>query len=344
MTKTALITGVAGQDGAYLSRFLLEKGYRVVGALRRSANAETSRLSELGVVDDVELVSLEMLELSDVKRTVESIAPDEIYNLAAQSLVASSFKEPIHTADVNAMGPLRLLEAIRATNSKARFYQASTSEMFGMVQAVPQNETTPFYPRSPYGIAKVFAHWATVNYREAYGLHASSGLLFNHESPLRGREFVTRKITAGLAMIKRGQRQKLTLGNLNAQRDWGFAGDYVEAMWQMLQQPAGDDYVIASGETRSVRQFVQSAARCFDMKFAWQGEGADERAIDTVTGEVIVDVDPKFFRPAEVNMVLGDASKAQKTLGWKRRTGFGELVAMMVEADLRRATEGAFRV
>ena len=273
MARTALVTGISGQDGAYLARFLLAKGYRVVGALRRSSRSTIPRLIELKIAGDVEIVDFDLAEITNIMRMLKKVQPDEIYNLAAQSFVALSFEQPIYTSDTDGVGPLRLLEALREVVPTARFYQASTSEMYGKVQAVPQDETTPFYPRSPYGFAKLFAHWATVNYRESYGLHASSGILFNHESPLRGREFVTRKITWSLARIRHGDLDMLELGNLDARRDWGFAGDYVEGMWLMLQQDQAQDYVLATSETHTVRAFVETAARRLQFDIEWSGAG-----------------------------------------------------------------------
>ena len=340
MAKNALITGLTGQDGAYLAQFLLHKGYHVVGAVRRSSSLNLARLSELGIAKDIEFVNFELHELSNVIRTLENVAADEIYNLAAQSFVAASFEQPLYTAQISGIGTMRLLEALRTVKSQARFYQASTSEMFGKVQGSPQNEQTPFYPRSPYGVAKLFAHWSVVNYRESFDLHASSGILFNHESPLRGLEFVTRKITAHLAQIANGSDIVLRLGNLDARRDWGFAGDYVEAMWLMLQQDKADDYVIATGKTFTVRDFVEKAGQHMGFDIVWQGEGSDTVGIDRRTGKRLVEIDPVFYRPAEVDVLTGDADKAEKTFGWQARTDFDALVTMMAEADLKRAQSG----
>jgi len=336
MTKTAFITGIAGQDAAYLAKFLLGKGYRVVGGLRQTSHNSTWRLDEIGIGGEVELVDFELTELMNIHRNVEKAAPDEIYNLGAQSFVAASFEQPVYTSNVDALGVTRILETIRTVNPAIRFYQASTSEMFGMVKETPQRETTPFHPRSPYGVAKLYGHWITVNYRESYGLHASSGILFNHESPLRGENFVTRKITLHLAEVKHGKRNVLELGNIDARRDWGFAGDYVEGMWAMLQQDAGDDYVLATGETSSVREFVEAAGRALGMQIEWQGSGVDETGIDTVSGKTVMRVNPAFYRPAEVDALLGDPGKAESQLGWTRRTSFDQLVAMMAEIDERR--------
>ena len=341
MSKTALITGISGQDGAYLSHLLLQKGYRVLGAVRRIAAPSMTRLTELGIEDDVELVEFELIELTNMMRALERTKPDEIYNLAAQSFVGLSFEQPIYTAEINALGVSRLLEAIRTINPKIRFYQASTSEMFGKVAdpTKPQSETTPFHPRSPYGVAKLFAHWLTINYRESYGFFGACGILFNHESPLRGSEFVTRKITAGLAQVKHGRRDVLALGNLEAKRDWGFAGDFVEGMWRMLQQSEGDDYVLATGTSNTVRHFVELATERLGFAVDWTGKGDQEHAVDRKNGKTIVRVDPQLYRPAEVNVLIGDASKAKKKLGWTPGTDLTQLVTMMAEADDRRVRE-----
>lgn len=336
MSKKALITGIRGQDGAYLAKLLLEKGYEVYGTDRRSGNSSNWRLKELGIEKDVRILYMDLLELTNIVRVIQRVQPDEVYNLAAQSFVQVSFEQPILTADVNAIGPLRLLEALRVYAPDAKFYQASTSEMFGKAQEIPQTEKTPFYPRSPYGVAKLFAHWITVNYRESYNMFACSGILFNHESPLRGLEFVTRKITYNLACIKYGLKDKLVLGNLDAKRDWGYAPEYVEAMWLMLQQPEADDYVIATGETHSVREFVEKAAEIAGFTLEWQGEGINTKGIDTRTGKVIVEVSPEFYRPAEVDLLIGNPKKARKKLGWQPRTSFSRLVEIMMEADLKR--------
>jgi GDPmannose 4,6-dehydratase len=341
MAGTALITGITGQDGAYLSRLLLEKGYRVVGAYRRGASLNLWRLHELGMNEaDIEFLPFELLEYANLRRGIEKAAPDEIYNLGAQSFVEVSFEEPLFTADVNALGVTRMLEAIREVNSAAKFYQASTSEMYGMVRAVPQNELTPFYPRSPYAVAKLYAHWITVNYRESYDLFACSGILFNHESPLRGIEFVTRKITAGLARIREGQQDVLKLGNLDAKRDWGFAGDYVEGMWRMLQQQEPDDYVLATGTTTSVRTFCELSAEAFGFQLSWEGEGTGSKGVDRRSGKIIIRVDPASYRPAEVDILMGDPSKAREKLGWVSKLTLPHLVEMMVDADLRRVRGG----
>lgn len=336
--KTALITGITGQDGAYLSRLLLDKGYRVVGAYRRGATLNLWRLRELGIADgEVELVPFELLEYENIRRVIQKVQPDEIYNLAAQTFVAASFEQPIYTTETNALGPMRILEAIREINPKIRFYQASTSEMFGKVSETPQSETTPFHPRSPYGNAKLYAHWATVNYREAYGLFACCGILFNHESQLRGTEFVTRKITQGLAQIRLGQKDQIALGNLDAKRDWGFAGDYVEGMWLMLQTDRPSDYILATGQTTSVRSFASLAAETLGFKLEWQGEGTEEQGC---TNKPIIVVDPNLYRPTEVDLLVGDATRARELLGWEPKTSLHKLIAMMVEADLKRCKDG----
>jgi GDPmannose 4,6-dehydratase len=341
MTRTALVTGITGQDGAYLSRLLLEKGYQVLGAFRRGASLDLWRLNELGITEkDIEFVPFELLEYANVRRTIEKASPDEIYNLGAQSFVGVSFEQPLFTMEVNALGVARLLEASKEVNPAAKFYQASTSEMFGKAQVIPQNEFTPFYPRSPYAIAKLSAHWTTVNYRESYGLFACSGILFNHESPLRGIEFVTRKITSGLARIREGQQEVIELGNLDAKRDWGFAGDYVEGMWLMLQQSEPDDFVLATGKTSSVREFCELAAAALGFKLAWKGAGVHTVGLDQQTGKTIIRTSPKHYRPAEVDLLRGDASKARDKLGWSAKTALPQLVDMMAEADLNRVRTG----
>lgn len=340
MAKTALITGISGQDGAYLARLLLDKNYRVVGARRRTSTSAIPRLDALGIGGAIEFVDFDLAELTNIMRALERVKPDEIYNLAAQSFVALSFEQPIYTADADAIGVMRLLEAVRVIIPSARFYQASTSEMFGQAQSAPQDETTPFYPRSPYAISKLFAHWTTVNYRESYGIGATSGILFNHESPLRGREFVTRKVTLSLAQIRHGDLDVLELGNLDAGRDWGFAADYVEGIWLMQQQPQSDDFVLATGETNSVRRFVEIAAGHLGFDIEWTGAGVDEQGIDRRTGKTIVRVNPAFYRPAEVDALVGNAAKARRVLGWQPKVTFATLVAMMVEADARRVRDG----
>jgi GDPmannose 4,6-dehydratase len=339
--KVALITGVTGQDGAYLAELLLGKGYIVHGLRRRASMFNTARIDHL--YTDVHepgtrffLPHGDMTDASSLVTAIERTQPDEIYNLAAQSHVAVSFEEPEYTANADAIGTLRILEAIRILKmeKRARFYQASTSEMFGKVAETPQTESTPFHPRSPYGVAKLYAHWITINYREAYGMFACSGILFNHESPIRGELFVTRKITRALARIRLGMQERLYLGNLHARRDWGHARDYVEAQWLMLQQPEPDDYVIATGQQYSVREFVDRVARELDMPLEWRGEGIDEKAYDA-SGRCIVAVDPRYFRPTDVETLLGDATKARTKLGWTPRTSFEQLVAEMTRADLR---------
>lgn len=335
-SKRAIITGITGQDGAYLSALLLDKGYEVFGLVRRTSSTDLSRLEYLGVGHDVKLVEADMLEESTLVRLVRELRPDEVYNLAAQSFVQVSFDQPLYTTQVNAMGTARLLEAIRHNKPDTRFYQASTSEMFGAVQTTPQNEETPFHPRSPYGVAKLYAHWLTRNYREAFGLHASSGILFNHESPLRGSEFVTRKIISTLARIRCGSDEVLELGNLEARRDWGYAGDFVRGMWLMLQQDEPEDFVLATGEAHSVRHFVELAAANLDYDLEWSGAELEEIGVDSKTGRMLVRINPKFRRPAEVELLKGDASKARKVLGWTPEVSLEQLIGMMVEADLRR--------
>jgi GDPmannose 4,6-dehydratase len=320
MSKSALITGITGQDGAYLAKLLLEKGYQVHGMHRRTSTDSRERLTD--IVDQIQLHHGDLLDELSILRLLEKTEATEVYNLAAQSFVPISWEEPVHTADVTALGVTRLLEAIRQVNPQIKMYQASSSEMFGKVQETPQTETTPFWPRSPYGVAKVYGYWITVNYRESYDMFVCNGILFNHESPLRGKEFVTRKITDAVARIKLGVQTQLSLGNLDAYRDWGFAGDYVNAMWLMLQQETADDYVISSGEQHSVREFC-------DIAFASVGLKTEDHVV----------TDPRFFRPAEVNTLLGDSSKAQSKLGWQRKVDFQQLVAMMVEADLQRVEQ-----
>ncbi len=342
--KRALITGITGQDGAYLSEFLLAKGYRIWGVKRRASSINTQRVDHL-YQDRHEGDSKFLLDYGDMTdatnliRLIKQIQPDEIYNLAAQSHVQVSFETPEYTANADGIGTLRLLEAIRLLGMEetCRFYQASTSELYGKAQVVPQNETTPFYPRSPYAAAKLYAYWITVNYREAYGLHASNGILFNHESPLRGETFVSRKITQAVAAIETGQQERLYLGNLDAKRDWGHARDYVEGMWMMLQQPQPDDYVLATGETHTVRSFVEKAFAYVGRQIAWQGKGVEEKGVDAASGKVLVEIDSRYFRPTEVELLLGDASKAKARLGWTPKTGFEDLVAEMMASDLMEA-------
>ena len=348
MTRTALVTGITGQDGAYLAELLMGKGYAVHGIKRRSSLLNTDRIDHLYQDPHVPGTRLhlhygDLTDATNLIRVIQQVQPDEIYNLAAQSHVAVSFETPEYTANSDALGTLRILEAIRilGLEEKTRFYQASTSEMFGKVQETPQRETTPFYPRSPYGAAKVYAHWITVNYREAYGLFACSGILFNHESPVRGETFVTRKVTRGLARIHEGLEECLYLGNLDALRDWGHARDYVRAQWLMLQQPEPDDFVIATGLQFSVREFVARAARLLGYEIEWRGSGIDEQGVDRTTGRVLVRIDPRYFRPAEVETLLGDASKAREKLGWVPEIGFDQLVSEMVESDLELARRDA---
>jgi GDPmannose 4,6-dehydratase len=341
LNKTALITGVTGQDGSYLAELLLHKGYTVHGIKRRSSSFNTERVDHLyrdphdaGV--RFHLHYGDLTDSTNLIRLLQETQPDEIYNLAAQSHVKVSFDTPEYTANADAIGTLRLLEAIRILKleASARFYQASTSELYGKVQETPQRETTPFYPRSPYAAAKAYAYWITVNYREAYGMHASNGILFNHESPIRGETFVTRKITRAVAAYGLGRPAPLYLGNLDSKRDWGHARDYVEGMWLMLQRPTPDDYVLATGECHSVREFVEAAFSCIDRRVVWRGNGLDEEGIDARTGETLVHIDRRYFRPTEVDLLLGDASKAARVLGWKPRTSFAALVRDMVESDL----------
>lgn len=322
MTKSALVTGITGQDGAYLAHLLLNKGYEVYGLLSRRASDTLWRLREMKILENINLIDGDMLDVASLIRAMQQSQATEVYNLAAQSFVATSWKQPLLTAQVTGLGVANILEAVRIVNSQARFYQASTSEMFGLSRTERQDEETPFHPRSPYGVAKLFGHWQTVNYRESFGMHASSGILFNHESPLRGVEFVTRKVTQGVARIKTGKAKELRLGNIDAKRDWGFAGDYVEAMWLMLQQETPDDYVIATGRTATVREMCRIAFECVGLNY-----------------EDHVVIDPKFFRPAEVDILLGNSSKALEKFGWSAKTSLEELITMMVEADILRETQ-----
>jgi GDPmannose 4,6-dehydratase len=338
LTKRALITGITGQDGAYLAEFLLNKGYEVHGVKRRSSSFNSERIDHLYQDPHDQGVRLrlhygDLTDATNLIRIVQQVRPDEIYNLAAQSHVAVSFETAEYTANADALGTLRLLEAIRILGLNCRFYQASTSEMFGKVQEVPQKETTPFYPRSPYGAAKVYAYWITVNYREAYGMYACNGILFNHESPIRGETFVSRKITRGLTRITEGLQKCIYLGNLDATRDWGHARDYVEAQWLMLQQAQAEDFVIATGQQHSVREFVERSGACLGMRIEWRGKGLEEQGVDAVSGNVVVRVDPRYFRPTEVESLLGDASKAKRKLNWSAKTSFQRLVEEMVSAD-----------
>lgn len=341
-TPTAIITGITGQDGAYLAEFLLSKGYVVFGTYRRTSSVNFWRIEDLGIQahPNLHLVEFDLTDLSSSIRLLQSANATEIYNLAAQSFVGVSFDQPITTAEINAIGPVHLLEAIRIVNPKIRFYQASTSEMFGKVQSIPQNEATPFYPRSPYGIAKLYAHWMTINYRESYDIFGASGILFNHESPLRGREFVTRKITDSVAKIKLGMLETLELGNMDAKRDWGYAKDYVEGMWLMLQAQVPDTYVLATNRTETVRDFVTMAFKAADITLKWQGSVENEQAVCTQTGKTLVRVNPKFYRPAEVELLIGDPGKAKAELGWEPKTNLEALCKMMVVADLGRNQRG----
>lgn len=337
--KTALITGITGQDGAYLVNLLLQKNYKVYGTYRRTSSVNFWRLDELGVDylnnPNLQLVEFDLTDLGGITRLLEKIQPDEIYNLAAQSFVGVSFEQPKTTAEITGIGALNILEAIRQVNPKIKYYQASTSEMFGKVQSIPQNEKTPFYPRSPYGVAKLYAHWITINYRESYNIFGCSGILFNHESPLRGKEFVTRKITDAVARIKLNKQQFLELGNLDAKRDWGFAAEYVEGMWRMLQAEQPDTYVLATNRTETVRSFVEMAFKAVDIGVEWSGSAENEIGKNSQTGEVIVKINQKFYRPAEVDLLIGDYTHAKNKLGWEPKTTLEQLCKMMVDADLR---------
>ena len=340
--KKAIITGITGQDGAYLAELLLDKGYQVYGAYRRTASVNFWRIQELRVDQhpNLHLVEFDLTDLSSCIRLLQSSEATEVYNLAAQSFVGVSFDQPITTAEITGVGVTNLLEAIRIVNPAIRFYQASTSEMFGKVREIPQTENTPFYPRSPYGVAKLYAHWMTINYRESHGIFGTSGILFNHESPLRGREFVTRKITDSIAKIKLGKQERLELGNMDAKRDWGFAKDYVEGMWRMLQADEPDTYVLATNRTETVRDFVNMACKAANIELDWQGEGEQEIGVDTASGKTVVAVNPKFYRPAEVDLLIGDPSLAREKLGWEPTTTLEALCRMMVEADMRRNQQG----
>lgn len=340
--KSAIITGITGQDGAYLAEFLLEQGYQVYGTYRRTSSVNFWRIDELGITNhpNLHLVEYDLTDLSASIRLLHSSRATEVYNLAAQSFVGVSFDQPVTTAEITGIGPLNLLEAIRIVNPAIRFYQASTSEMFGKVQAIPQVESTPFYPRSPYGVAKLYAHWITVNYRESYGIFGCSGILFNHESPLRGREFVTRKITDTIAKIRLGKQDVLELGNLDAKRDWGYAKEYVRGMWKMLQVDEPDTYVLATNRTETVRDFVTMAGKAAGFDLEWEGANEKEIGIDRASGTTVVRVNPKFYRPAEVDLLIGDPQKAGDLLGWKPETSLEQLCQMMVEADIRRNESG----
>ena len=340
--KAAIITGITGQDGAYLAQLLLEKGYRVFGTYRRTSSVNFWRIEELGILNhpQLQLVEHDLTDLSASIRLMEKAKPDEVYNLAAQSFVGVSFDQPLTTAEITGLGAVNLLEAIRIVNPAIRYYQASTSEMFGKVQAIPQVESTPFYPRSPYGVAKLYAHWMTINYRESYGIFGSSGILFNHESPLRGKEFVTRKITDAVACIALGKQERVELGNLDAKRDWGFAKEYVEGMWRMLQADKPDTYVLATNRTETVRDFVDLAFKAVDIRLEWRGSQEQEQGVDSRTGKVLVAINPQFYRPAEVDLLIGNPEKARLELGWEPTTSLEQLCQMMVEADLRRNRNG----
>ncbi len=342
MMKISIITGITGQDGAYLAQLLLEKGYTVYGTYRRTSSVNFWRIEELGIDQhpNLHLVEYDLTDLSSSIRLLQTTGATEVYNLAAQSFVGVSFDQPVTTAEITGIGPLNLLEAIRIVNPKIRFYQASTSEMFGKVQAIPQVEDTPFYPRSPYGVAKLYAHWITINYRESYNIFGCSGILFNHESPLRGREFVTRKITDSVAKIKLGKLDVLELGNLDAKRDWGFAKEYVEGMWRMLQADEPDTYVLATNRTETVRDFVAMAFKAAGYTLRFEGKDENEVGIDSASGQVLVRINPKFYRPAEVELLIGNPQKAKEKLGWEPKTTLEELCQMMVEEDLRRNTQG----
>ena len=344
MKKVALITGITGQDGSYLTELLLEKGYEVHGIVRRHSSINTSRIDHLFEDPNIGGKTLflhhgDLTDSSNLNRLIEKIKPQEIYNLAAQSHVAVSFEVPEYTAETTGIGTLRLLDAIRESGVKCKFYQASTSELFGgLPDTAPQSEKTPFYPKSPYGVAKLYSYWITVNYRESYDMFACNGVLFNHESPRRGETFVTRKITMAVANIMAGKQEKLSLGNMDAKRDWGFAGDYVEGMWRILQQEKPQDYVLATNETHTVREFVELSFAEVGIEIEWKGTGVDEKGYDKATGRMLVDVNPRYFRPAEVELLWGDSSKAERELGWERKVSFRDLVSMMVDSDMKEIT------
>lgn len=334
--KTAFITGITGQDGAYLAELLLSKGYKVYGGFRRLSTPNFWRLDELNVTDKVELVEVDLLDSGNLTRVIDDVKPDEVYNLGAQSFVAHSFKNPVLTGKVTGLGVTNILEAIRMVNKKIKFYQASTSELYGLVQEIPQTEKTPFYPRSPYGVAKLYGHWMTINYRESYDMFASTGILFNHESPLRGVEFVTRKITDAIAKIHTGKQEYFEIGNLDAKRDWGFAKEYVEGMWRILQAPKADNYVLATNETHSVREWIEVCFKYIDKEIAWEGKEEKEIGKDAKTGETLVKVNPAFYRPAEVELLIGDYTKAKTELGWEPKTKYKELAEIMLKSDIDR--------
>ncbi len=341
-SKVAVVTGITGQDGAYLAELLLSKGYAVYGTYRRTSSVNFWRIEELGIQanPNLHLVEYDLTDLSSSIRLLQTSGATEVYNLAAQSFVGVSFEQPLTTAEITGIGPVNLLEAIRIVNPKIRFYQASTSEMFGKVQAIPQVESTPFYPRSPYGVAKLYAHWMTINYRESYGIFGTSGILFNHESPLRGREFVTRKITDSVAKIKQGKLDVLELGNMDAKRDWGYAKDYVEGMWRMLQADQPDTFVLATNRTETVRDFVTMAFKAAAIELDWKGKDEQEQGFDAKTGKSLVKINPKFYRPAEVELLIGNPAKAKTVLGWEPKTTLEELCRMMVVADMARNERG----
>lgn len=339
MSKTAFITGITGQDGAYLAELLLKKGYKVYGGYRRTSSPNFWRIEELNIKNDVELMEVDILDTGNLIRTFDKIKPDEVYNLAAQSFVAVSFEKPVLTGEITAIGVTRVLEAIRIVDPNIKFYQASSSEMFGQVQEIPQKETTPFYPKSPYATAKLYGHWLTINYRESYNIFGCSGILFNHESPLRGIEFVTRKVSDAIARIKLGKQDSFEIGNMDAKRDWGYAQEYVEGMWLMLQQPKPKDYILATNENHSVREFIEHAFNHVGITIEWKGSGVNEKGIDTQTGKILVRINPKFFRPGEVEQLLGDYSLAKNELGWEPKVKFKELVQIMVQRDLERVQQ-----
>ncbi|MBP7734730.1 MAG: GDP-mannose 4,6-dehydratase [Spirochaetes bacterium] len=339
MSKTAFITGITGQDGAYLAELLLKKGYKVYGGYRRTSSPNFWRIEELNIKNDVELMEVDILDTGNLIRTFDKIKPEEVYNLAAQSFVAVSFEKPVLTGEITAIGVTRVLEAIRIVDPKIKFYQASSSEMFGLVQEIPQKETTPFYPKSPYATAKLYGHWLTINYRESYNIFGCSGILFNHESPLRGIEFVTRKVSDAIARIKLGKQDSFEIGNMDAKRDWGFAKEYVEGMWLMLQQPKPKDYILATNENHSVREFIEHAFNHVGITIEWKGSGVNEKGLDAKTGKTLVQINPKYFRPGEVDQLLGDYSLAKKELGWEPKVKFKELVQIMVQCDLERVQQ-----
>jgi len=334
--KTAFITGITGQDGAYLAELLLDKGYRVVGGFRRLSTPNFARLDELGITGDVELVEVDLLDAGNLTRVISEVKPEEVYNLGAQSFVAHSFKNPVLTGNVTGIGVTNLLESIRMVNPGIKFYQASTSELYGKVQDIPQTETTPFYPRSPYGVAKLYGHWMTINYRESYKIFASTGILFNHESPLRGLEFVTRKVTDAVAKIYHGKQDYFEIGNMDAKRDWGYAKEYVDGMWRILQAPMADNYVLATNETHSVREWIEVCFSFIGREIVWEGKDENETGKDAKTGQLLVKVNPAFFRPAEVDMLIGDYSKAKRELGWEPKVKYKELAEIMLKRDIER--------